>query len=109
MEAKTLGLTLNSNKSGILPVDVIVRNIILYSIPGVQIVSSEITSFQGSALDNVTSIDDALLGKSTTLQQMGAHFKYLTAHTPLFCCITPLPNQDYNACFALLPASFPMS
>ena len=40
-EAKTLGLTLNSNKSEIISVDVTVRGTILCSIPGAQIVSPE--------------------------------------------------------------------
>ena len=60
--------------------DATVRGAILCSIPGAKIVSSEKATLLSSPLGNVTSIDDALLDKSTALQRMGARFKYLAAH-----------------------------
>ena len=62
-EAKTLGLTVNSNKSEIISVDTTVSGTILCYIPGAQIVFAVKATLLG--------IDDALLEKSTTLQQMG--------------------------------------
>ena len=82
-EAKTLDLTLNSNTSEIISVDATVRGTILCSIPGAKTVSPEKATLLGSPLSNVTSIDDALLDKSTALQRMGARFKYLAAHDSL--------------------------
>ena len=97
-----VGLTLNSNRSEIISVDATVRGTILCSVRGAKIVSLERATLLGSPLGNVTSIDDALLDKSTALQRMGARFKYLAAHDSLVLLhhSFALPRLHYLQCTA---------
>ena len=78
-----MGLTLNNSKSEIICEDATIRQTIITSLPGAQVVNPDSASLLGSPLGDVSSIDNSLSEKIQALQVMGTRFQYLSAHDSL--------------------------